>query len=170
MIVALGARFAANPAVVIVSASFANATSEDWNVPHAPTDILAWLAAGYTTDKMIEAGQEIIDTTMTAFPHQFVTLAIGGDGHSNSGPNLDPTSTYLAATTTAMSRTKWPGRLIVQNNSLSTFIPVAPGRTTPIGICSGSARRTWPHRCSITFLVMTRFGLITACLATLPRF
>lgn len=46
MICALGAHFAdfptpENRTVKIVSASFANATSEDWNVPHDPTETRA---------------------------------------------------------------------------------------------------------------------------------
>jgi hypothetical protein len=35
-IAALGAHFTNNPTVTIVWTSFANATSEDWNVPHTP--------------------------------------------------------------------------------------------------------------------------------------
>ncbi len=89
MIAALGSQFASNPTVKIVSASFANATSEDWNVPHDPDGVVDWLAAGYTTEKLVDAGQQIIDATMTAFPNQFVTLAIGGNGYSKDGPNLD---------------------------------------------------------------------------------
>lgn len=58
---------------------------------------------------------------MAAFPNQGVTLAIAGDG------SLDATPTEAAATTIAMTRAKWPGRLIVQINSLSTFNPAAPG-------------------------------------------
>ncbi len=55
MIAALGAHLANNPTITIVSASFANAISEDWNVPHSPTDVTNWLALGYTTDKLLAA-------------------------------------------------------------------------------------------------------------------
>ncbi len=74
MIAALGSHFANNPTVKIVSASFANATSEDWNVPHTTADVANWLADGYTTEKLLDAGQQIIDATMAAFPNQYVTL------------------------------------------------------------------------------------------------
>jgi len=121
MIRALGEHFANNPVVRIVCASFANAVSEDWNVPHEPEEVNDWIDAGYTTEKLVDAGQQIIDATMQAFPNQYVTLAIGGNGQ------LDDTVTEVAASTISMSRTKWPGRLIVQINSLSTFNPVAPG-------------------------------------------
>ena len=121
LIVALGAHFANNPAVTMVWASFANAASEDWNVPHTADLIPQWLSLGYTSDKMLGAGQQIIDTTMRAFPYQYVTLAEGGDG-----PNLDPSLIYVASTTIATERAAWPDRLVVQRNSLSTFIPVAP--------------------------------------------
>jgi Beta-galactosidase len=127
MIAALGAHFTNNPAVTIVAASFANAISEDWSVPHTPPDVINWFAVGYTSQKMLDAGQQIIDATMTAFPNQYVALAIGGDGHIGKTGNLDPTATYVATNAIATADTSWPGRLTAQINSLSTFNPVAPG-------------------------------------------
>src|SRR4051794_20684031 len=126
-ITAVGAHFTNNPTVKIVAASFANATSEDWNVPHTAENIVNWFAVGYSTDKLIDAGRQIIETTMAAFPNQYVTLAIGANGHVGGTGNLDPTATYVAANVVATERTLWPGRLIVQINSLSTINPVAPG-------------------------------------------
>ena len=143
MIIAVGERFASNPYLRVVSASFANAVSEDWNIPHTPDDIANWFAAGYSAEKMLDTGQQIIDTTMTAFPNQLVTMAISGDG------NLDSTPTYLADNAIANARATWPGRMIAQVNSLSTFNPVAPG-TGSIGLepsleqstrCGGSDAR-----------------------------
>lgn len=128
MITALGGHFTKNPAVKIVAASFANATSEDWNVPHTDVDVLNWFAVSYTTEKLLDAGKQIIDTTLSAFPNQYVTLAIAGNGHAGATGNLDPTATYVAENAIASARASWPGRLIVQINSLSTFNPAAPGR------------------------------------------
>jgi Beta-galactosidase len=124
MITALGAHFSDNPAVVIVWTSFANAHSEDWSVPHTPSDIEAWQKVGYTTDKLLDAGKQIIDTTMTAFPKQYVTLAIAGNG------GLDPDPNYAARNAILAARAIWPGRLIVQKNNLATFNPPAPGAGT----------------------------------------
>ena len=128
MIAALGNHFGNNPAVAIVAASFANATSEDWNVPHTPDLVQQWLNLGYTSEKLIGAGQTILDATMMAFPNQYVTLAIGGNG-SGSG-SLDPTSDYVARAVVEDIRSVWPNRLITQKNDLSTFIPDYPGEDT----------------------------------------
>lgn len=127
MIAAVGAHFTNNPAIVAVTASFANATSEDWNVPHTAVDVVNWFAVGYTTDKLLNAGKQIIDATMVAFPNQYVLLAIAGNGHVGATGNLDPTADYVAENAIATARTTWPGRLSAQINSLSTFNPVAPG-------------------------------------------
>lgn len=120
-IAAVGARYTNNPTVTIVATAFANATSEDWNVPHTSDLIPQWLSLGYTTDKMLDAGHQIIDATMTAFPNQYVTMAVGGDG-----PNLDLSLDYVASTIVATERAIWPDRLIAQKNSLSTYVEQAP--------------------------------------------
>jgi hypothetical protein len=130
MITALGEHFTNNPAVTLVVASFANCCSEDWGVPHTPFDIARWLALGYTSEKMIEAGRTIIDATMAAFPNQYVTLAVGGNGEGH-GIDLDPTDDYVARNAVENARASWPGRLFVQRNNLTTCIPAPPGTDTP---------------------------------------
>ena len=129
MITALGAHFTNNPTVTIVVASFANATSEDWGVPHTPIDVTNWLNLGYTTQLMLDTGATIINATMAAFPNQFVTMAVGGTGHVN-GINLDPTEDYLARNAILNARALWPGRMIAQKNDLKSCIPLAPGTDT----------------------------------------
>lgn len=126
MIAAVGARYSSNPAVKIVGASFANANNEDWGVPHTPPEAEAWLAAGYTSEKVIAAGRQVIDATMVAFSNQYVTLAVAGNG-----PRLDPDPNYVARHAVLNARASWSGRLIVQKNSLATYIPEAPGMGTP---------------------------------------
>ncbi|MEP7250355.1 MAG: beta-galactosidase [Spartobacteria bacterium] len=124
MIAALGAHFTANTAIKIVWVSFANATSEDWNVPHTPSEVTAWKAAGYTTEKLLDAGKQLIDATMTAFPNQYLTIAVAGNG------DLDPDSDYVPRNAVLAARASWSGRLIVQKNNLATFNPPAPGTGT----------------------------------------
>ena len=108
----------------IVAVSFANANSEDWSVPHTDEDVPAWLAVGYTSDKLLNAGKEIIETTMNAFPNQLLTMAVAGDGP------LDPDPDYVPRNAVLWARATWPGRLIVQKNNLATFNPPAPGLNT----------------------------------------
>lgn len=128
MIAALGAHFTGNTAIKIVWTSFANANSEDWSVPHTPADISHWQEVGYTSEKLLDAGKQIIDATMTAFPNQYVTLAVAGNG------NLDPDVNYVARNAILAARATWPGRLVVQKNSLATFNPPAPGTDTTFGV------------------------------------
>jgi len=67
---------------------------------------------------------------MAAFPNQYVTLAVGGNGHAGATGNLDPDASYVARNAVLNARASWPGRLIVQKNSLGTTIPAAPGTGT----------------------------------------
>ena len=125
MIAAMGAHFTNNPTVRIVVASFANATSEDWNVPHTPDLVTQWLNLGYTTANMLSTGQQLIDATMAAFPNQFVTIAIAGTSNQ-----LDGDVETVARGAVDAARASWPGRLCVQKNDISTCIPPAPGTGT----------------------------------------
>ncbi|MEO6872087.1 MAG: beta-galactosidase [Chthoniobacterales bacterium] len=116
MIAALGAHFGGNPAVKIVAINFANAASEDWNVPHTVDDVAAWAKVGYTTQKLLDTGKTVLDAAMKAFPTQYIALAVAGNG------KLDPDVNYAARNAIATVRASYPGRLVVQKNSLAVFI------------------------------------------------
>jgi len=117
LIQAAGAHYAAHSSVVVVACSFANATTGDWNVPTSPEDIPNWLAAGYTTELMVNAGETIIDATMAAFPNQNVTMAIG-----RGAGDLDPTPNYLSETVVDYATTTY-GRFITTKFSLAATAP-----------------------------------------------
>lgn len=113
LIAAAGAHFAGHSSIEVVTCSFANAMTGDWNIPSTPEDIANWRAAGYSTETMVATGKLIIDATMAAFPNQNVSLSIG------SGPSdLDPGPNYLAATVVDYAVQTY-GRFITQKNSLS---------------------------------------------------
>jgi hypothetical protein len=126
-IAAMGRRFAEHPSVRLVSASCANATTDDWNVPDSAVDVDNWLALGYTPDKLIEACKEIIDAAMTAFPDQLVLMAVGTNSRA-----LDPDANHVARAVTDYARERYPERFIVQKNSLSATTP-DPALTTTLG-------------------------------------
>jgi hypothetical protein len=117
MITAVGKHFADNSAVRVVAAICASSHSGDWAVPHSRVDIANWNSIGYTPDKMIEVCKEIIDTTMESFPKQCVTLAVGRSGR------LDPNPNYVARAAVQYARKRYPGRFIVQKNSLAATTP-----------------------------------------------
>ena len=117
LIQAAGARYAANPSIVVVGTSFANCLGGDWNIPSTPQDIANWLAAGYTSELMVNAGETIIDATMAAFPNQNVVLRIG-----LGAPGLDPSVTYLAETVVDYATTTY-GRFITAKDALAATTP-----------------------------------------------
>jgi Beta-galactosidase len=120
MIEAAGKHLAGNPAVCVVAAICASARTGDWLIPHAPADIEHWDAVGYTSERMIDLCKQTIDVTMESFPRQCVTLAVGRDG------KLDPDPDYVARHAVQYGQRHYPGRLIVQANSLSAVSPL-PG-------------------------------------------
>jgi hypothetical protein len=127
LIAAVGAHFTNNKTITIVTASFANASSEDWSVPHTPDLVDEWLSLGYTSAKLIDAGEQIIDATTAAFPNQYVALAVGTNGHVGADGNLDDQADTVARAVCEWAWDAHPGKLITQINSLSIDIPDAPG-------------------------------------------
>jgi Beta-galactosidase len=117
-IAAMGQHFADNPHVALVAVMCANATTDDWHVPSTKTDVANWKAIGYTSDKLINACKKTVDATMTAFPNRVVALAVG-----RSQNNLDPNPDYVANAVVNYAVQKYPGRFIVQKNSLSADTP-----------------------------------------------
>jgi hypothetical protein len=113
LIQAAGARYASHSSIVVVGSAFANATTEDWNVPDSSVDVANWLEAGYTTDLMVGAGEAVIDATMAAFPNQNVTMSI-----ARVEGDLDPTEDYLSQTIVDYATTTY-GRFITAKYSLS---------------------------------------------------
>lgn len=129
MIAALGARYSGNPALKVFTTSFANASSDDWAVPHnnivdtgyALSEVLRWQNADYTSQAMIGAGKAVIDATMKAFPNQLVSLPINSNGGALDYPNDD---NYVPQTVIDNARGLWGAtRLIVTKNSLSAKTP-----------------------------------------------
>ena len=126
---ALGARYRNRPAVKVVVASFANATTADWNVPHntavdagyRTSEVTRWQKAGYTTQKMINAGKTVIDAAMQAFPNQVISVATNTNGGQLDAPYHD---NYVAEQVIANARARWgTTRLVVGRNSLKTTTP-----------------------------------------------
>ncbi len=152
---ALGARYRNRPAVKVVVASFANATTADWNVPHGTTadagygtsEVTRWRKAGYTTQKMINAGKSIIDAAMKAFPNQVIYLAINTNGGLLDEPYHD---NYVAEKVIANARALWgTTRLVVAKNSLKTNTqPPVPDPYTALAVwyssrAASAAQTNW---------------------------
>jgi hypothetical protein len=110
---AAAARYASHSSIAVVSCSFANSTTGDWNIPDSPEDIANWVAAGYTTELMVNAGETLIDATMAAFPNQNVVMPIG-----RNTTGLDPSVDYLSETVVDYATTTY-GRFITTRFSLS---------------------------------------------------
>ena len=125
-----------------MSCSFANARAGDWNIPDAPEDIANWLAAGYTTELMVNAGEMIIDATMAAFPNQNVVMPIG-----RGAPGLDPSVTYLSETVVDYATTTY-GRFITAKDSLAATTPdPSTDAFLETGWCFSISARMWLVKC-----------------------
>ncbi len=133
MLRAVGARYTGNPNIKLVNVQFAGARTMDWNVPASnvlspeeqaagftTTEIERWLAAGYTTQKVIDSGcasgnaKGVIDNAITAFPNQAVGFAGSITRHG-----LDPLGTrYAAETAFENAKAKYGSRIEIQRHDL----------------------------------------------------
>jgi len=132
MIGAIGARYSSNPLVRIMTASFANAQSEDWSVPDSATvdgippagssQASRMLAAGYTHAKMVDAGKQIMDATAIAWPRQVIYTAVG-----RIGSPLETDVDSVARDVRDATRGTWgSSRLVIGKNNISNKMPFAP--------------------------------------------
>lgn len=124
----LGKRYTNNSNIVAVTVSFANAMTNDWNVPHYVDKINGgkidqvedWLNAGYTHEKMLHAGMLTIDAWAKAFPNQCLKLPIG-----ITHEELDGSKTKLAEDIVKYAYEKYSNRFFIQINGLCTKAPYA---------------------------------------------
>src|SRR5437763_1735324 len=132
MIAAIGARYSGNPLVKVATASFANRHSEDWSVPDSTqidgippagsSEASRMLAAGYTHQKVVDAGTQIMDAAMAAWPNQVIYLAIG---RIDRPLEQDPDS--VARDVRDATRSRWGvNRLVIGKEIISNVMPFAP--------------------------------------------
>ena len=132
LMAAFGARYNSDPAVAIVTCQFAGARNDDWSVPSgttvdgiAPvgsTETSRWLAAGWTTAKMVNAGNQVVAGAMAAFPSKPVGLAIG-----DTSTALTPEGkNYIAVTVINTARALFGDRMVATHNNMSEKPPVPP--------------------------------------------
>jgi hypothetical protein len=129
---AAGTRYAGNATVTAIGFNFANWYTEDWSVPHfvGPftlrsgkvvnlDQVQQWQKAGWTTATMVATGEQLFNTTVTAFPDQDVKLAIGV-----TDKGLDGTATTLATDIVNYAYGGSPN-FFAQVDKLSTQMPVS---------------------------------------------
>jgi len=132
LMAAFGARYNANPTVAIVTCQFAGARDDDWGVPAgtvlddiAPsgsTKSSRWLDAGWTTEKMVNAGNQVVANAMAAFPDKPIGMAIG----STSTALTPEGQNYIGVMVINTARAKWGERMVATHNSMSEKPPVPP--------------------------------------------
>jgi hypothetical protein len=124
---AMGSHFGTQAAVRLVAVSCANARTDDWNIPHSPRDVQNWKAAGYTSQKLIDVCEQMIDSAMAAFPHAAILMALG------NGLKLDPSVDSVPQAVVRYANETYPGRFIAQRNSLAAQTP-DPAARQPEGV------------------------------------
>lgn len=117
-IAAMGKRYQEEPALVLVSAQCANATTDDWFIPAQGDDIKRWQQMSFSEDKLIAACKQVLDATMAAFPRQTVRIAIG-----RVPEPLAKNPDGVAEAIWRYASERYPGRLVVQRHNLSARTP-----------------------------------------------
>lgn len=113
---AVGQRYASNPHVVMVDAQCGNSTTADWNVPSTNEDITEWRTLGFTSDKLLQACQQVVSATITAFPNQEVKMAVGRI-NAMLDTYFDPD--YVSVNLLNYANSTYPGRFVAQKYNLS---------------------------------------------------
>jgi hypothetical protein len=161
-----GKRYANDPAIVAVNAQFANHNSNDWNIQDTIGTIgpcsdgksyvvnqpMQWINAGWTIQRMLDVGKEILDTTAAAFPNQSIKLPIGGLPDKLVKPFLGSSSGYgsLAKMIVDYVATRpYANRFYPQRNTVDANWQVASTLNPPnepgIGSIRYPKKLVWDH-------------------------
>ena len=117
MIREAGAHFSKNPTVVAVMAGFANYFTNDWAIPPNMKN------GGYSYEKLLQVGKDVLTETAKAFPNQAIKLPIG-----INRPTMDPDKrpTQMAEDILAFAKNStFADRFYAQMNSINTNTPMA---------------------------------------------
>jgi len=114
--------------IIAVLAQPFGATTDDWNIPHSDSNVMAWQKAGYSTSTMLAAGQMILKAAAKAFPSLNLKLPIQAEGTELDmldGTNPPGTDGGVALATQVLpwAYTTFPGRFFAQLNFVSTKSP-----------------------------------------------
>jgi hypothetical protein len=122
---ALGDRYASNPAVVQVKLTGLNRETQEVLLPKTAADLPHWQSVGYTSTKVDDAFEEIVDTFAQAFPKQQLAIIIvpnglpdiDSQGHIVSGAGEALVKTLIQQGIDRYGAPVW----VVQNSGLSDF-------------------------------------------------
>lgn len=106
LIKAFGQQFPTS--FVAATASFANFTTDDWELPHFVgtvcgqnvNQVSQLQQAGYTTSAILAIGKDILDATAAAFPGANIKLPIQSSGGLGGGDPFAPVEQIIAYATT----------------------------------------------------------------------
>jgi hypothetical protein len=161
-----GERYANDPAIVGVSTQFLNHHSNDWNVQdtigtigpcgdgksYAVNQPLQWTNAGWTIEKILDVGTEILDTTADSFPDKAIKLPIGGLADELVKPFLGDSSGYGSLAKLIVdyvATTPYANRFYPQRNTVDADWKVAstldPPNEPGVGSIRYPKKLVWDH-------------------------
>jgi hypothetical protein len=90
--------------------------------PIDSTEISRWRAAGWTTAKMVNAGNQVVANAMAAFPDKPIGMAIGRTSAELTPEGQD----YIAQTVVTAARARFGDRMVATHNNIADKTPVPP--------------------------------------------
>jgi hypothetical protein len=122
---AFGDRYASNPAVVQVKLTGLNRETNEVLLPRTTADTAHWQSVGYTSTRLDDAWQAIVETFAQAFPRQQLAIIIVPNGL----PDIDSQGHIVSGAGEALIETlihqgidQYGGPVwVVQNSGLSDF-------------------------------------------------
>jgi hypothetical protein len=73
---AVSARYQNRASFIKIAADGPTSVTAEMSLPNEDADLCAWIAAGYTSDRLIAAWQQVFDQYARIFPRQYFSLAL----------------------------------------------------------------------------------------------
>lgn len=122
-IAAFGARYANEPAITYTRGSTDSLTS-GWGLPSSDVAGKSWLDYGYTTDKMVDALETVVDAFLRAFPRTHHWAAIGNIPFEPAVTGK--AANYVSIQIANYGFNAYPDRFGVWRENLSGCVPYPP--------------------------------------------
>ncbi len=125
---AVSVRYQNRPSFIKIAADGPTSVTAEMSLPNEPADLCTWVKAGYTSDRLIGAWQQVFANYAQIFPRQYFSLALYPPPpivsttrcqNGNPGGTVHEESQRVRAAIVGLGADSYPRQFVLQTNGLT---------------------------------------------------